>query len=138
MAPRNRPARVLGAGGGGWDGDLRHRRRLWRPERRLADGAFRSGWSRAVELRHPLGGVERARGRGQPRRRRRLRRRRDRAPAQLAWVAEPSGSCTSKVAPPPEVSFTCTRPPCAATTALTIDSPRPAPPLSRLRLASAL
>ncbi len=48
-----------------------------------------------------------------------------------------SGSSTSNVAPPPSVSRTFTCPPCAVTTALTIDSPRPAPPLSRLRLGSA-
>ena len=38
------------------------------------------------------------------------------------------GSSTRKVAPPPGVGATPTRPPCAVTTAATIDSPSPDPP----------
>src|SRR5262249_12543471 len=45
----------------------------------------------------------------------------------------PSGSVIAKVAPPPGVGRASAVPPCASTTAATIESPRPAPPLARAR-----
>ena len=52
-------------------------------------------------------------------------------------LPSPPGSSTTKVAPPPGVASTDTRPPWALTTASTIDSPRPVPPLARTRDGSA-
>ena len=48
-----------------------------------------------------------------------------------------SGSSTTKVAPRPGALRTPTRPPCASTTARTIDSPSPLPPWARVRAVSA-
>ncbi|TMF09339.1 MAG: hypothetical protein E6I41_06045 [Chloroflexi bacterium] len=92
VAPRERPARVLGACGWEWCRGFRQRGGLRRSSQRLDPRPFDCGWSCALELRHALRSPQRTRaGRGS-RGRRGPRGRAHRVPTGRV-VAQLAGAC---------------------------------------------